>query len=551
MDKLTPQQEAYCQARVSGLSQRLSYIRAYPTAAKWKDSAVYSKASTLEAEGKIRARIQALYNASAKDVVSSRAKLLIRLEGLADKAYQKINESGNIDQTSANAIIQATRELLPFTEQQQETEHKFAIDFGLLLSPPFLRPHRMIHNSEITDVYCPGGRGSMKSSFASLEVVNHIEMYPDHHGVVLMKHKIDLRDAAYAQMVWAIEAMGLTDDYDFPESTLRIKKKSTGQLIIFRGCDNPKKMKSIKVPFGRIGIVWYEETDMFNGESEIRTVNQSVTRGADDGTEIIRIYTYNPPRTLSNWINQVVQKRRDDHLPVFDSCYTEAPPEWLGKQFIDDAEELKRTNERAYRHEYLGEPGGTGLEVFDNIVFREITDEEIATFDNLKIGQDFGWYPDPWALTISEWRQGKRELLTWAEDGGNKLQPTEQAERIKRLLTWPDIEGTDPVYHYLPVMSDDADPQDIASQRDANVNARAAGKGGLRDASYRFIQSSTWVIDPKRCPNLAREAQNLQYEVSKDGEVLNTIPDGNDHWIDATRYALMPNVARARSAYRK
>ncbi|EJW98489.1 protein containing Phage terminase large subunit domain protein, partial [gut metagenome] len=75
--------------------------------------------------------------------------------------------------------------------------------------------------------------------------------------------------------VWAIEKMGLTDEYDLPESTLRIRKRSTGQLILFRGCDNPQKLKSIKVPFGEIGIVWIEEADQFSGMAEIRMVLQS------------------------------------------------------------------------------------------------------------------------------------------------------------------------------------------------------------------------------------------------------------------------------------
>ncbi|MEF9877590.1 MAG: hypothetical protein RR772_11820 [Gordonibacter sp.] len=67
--------------------------------------------------------------------------------------------------------------------------------------------------------------------------------------------------------------------------------------------------------------------------------------------------------------------------------------------------------------------------------------------------------------------------------------------------------------------------------------------------SYRFLQSCTWVIDPVRCPHLAKEVREQQYDQNKDGEWLNAIPDGNDHWIDATRYAFM-REARSRYAYR-
>jgi len=116
-------------------------------------------------------------------------------------------------------------------------------------------------------------------------------------------------------------------------------------------------------------------------------------------------------------------------------------------------------------------------------------------------------------------------------------------------LTWSD-DGRTEAYHHLPVLSDDADPQAIASQRDAGANARAAGKGHMREASYRFLQSCAWVIDPVRCPNLAREVREMQYERNAEGEWLSSVPDGNDHWVDATRYAFM-REARSRRAYRK
>ena len=187
--------------------------------------------------------------------------------------------------------------------------------------------------------------------------------------------------------------------------------------------------------------------------------------------------------------------------------------------------------------------------MFDRVEFRTVTDEEIDAFDNMRCGQDFGWFPDPWAFTISEWQPGLRRIVTWYEDGGNKLQPNEQAARIMEALTWSDDASGESVYHAARVLSDDADPTAIAAQKDAGVSARPAGKGNMRDASYRFLQSCRWVIDPVRCPRLAKEVREMQYEQGPDGEWLNSIPDGNDHWVDATRYAFM-REARSKRAYR-
>lgn len=544
-----PRHEKFVQALIGGLSQRKAYIEAYPHAAKWKPETVDSKASHLFAEDKVRARYEALQAETAKEAKLSRKKLLGRLDALSeasaavvDKQYRK---NGRIDYNASLSLVSATKELLPYAEEEAEERTPFVADFGLLLAPSFLEPHRIIENHEAADLWMAGGRGSTKSSWASLELVKHIENNPDQHGLCMMRYQNQLRDSAYAQVVWAIKVLDLEDEYDMPESTFRIKKKSTGQLILFRGCDNPNKVKGIKIPFGYIGFVWVEETDMFRGMAEIRKVLQSATRG---GPAAIRVFTFNPPRSKACWINHEMDKRRDAGERVFASTYLDVPPEWLGEQFIADAEELKRTDSQAYEHEYLGMPVGLGGDVFDRVEFREVTDEEIDAFDNVRCGQDFGYFPDPWAFTISEWQPATRTIVTWYEDGGTKLQPDEQARRIRDALTWSDDGKTD-TYHPFRIMSDDARNDLIAAQRDAGVKARAAEKGFMREASYQFLQSCRWVIDPARCPNLAKEVRLMQYEQNAAGEWLNAIPDGDDHWVDATRYAFM-REARNRRAYR-
>lgn len=98
--------------------------------------------------------------------------------------------------------------------------------------------------------------------------------------------------------------------------------------------------------------------------------------------------------SVNNWANQYVQTPREGAYR-HKSCYLDVPREWLGQQFFDDAEELKRINPRAYEHEYLGVPVGAGGEVFDNIEVRELTDAEVMQFDRIYMGIDWGWYPDP------------------------------------------------------------------------------------------------------------------------------------------------------------
>jgi phage terminase large subunit len=451
-----------------------------------------------------------------------------------------------------NAQLEAQRQL--------EKSGMPPTDFGLIIAAPFLQAHRDVAFSETgVDLWLPGGRNSGKSSYTSLEITDGIMHNPDRSAFVAMKNGVDIRDSVWEQFVWAIEELGYTESFEFNQSRRRIVRKTTGQAIVFRGIDKAHKTKSIKAPKGTyFAYHWYEETDQFRGMQEIRTVEQSLTRGAAKDAKFYRFFTYNPPRSRDSWANKERARREALGKAVYHSTYLDMPSEWVTDQTRNDAQELAKTDEQSYRHEYLGEPVGVGGEVFDldtRVVFREITDEEIQAFERPLAGQDFGWWPDPWALTISEWQAGSRTLITWREDGGHKLTPDKSAERIKRALTWADgyDDANNPFqeeYHHIVISSDDANPEQIAAQRDCGVNARPAKKGNMRLASYRWLASIKWVIDPNRCPHLAEEVRNKMHVQTADGEWLEEIEDGNDHWIDATRYAVMPIVRRARSAYR-
>ena len=95
-----------------------------------------------------------------------------------------------------------------------------------------------------------GGRGSLKSSWASLTVVRLIMEYPDAHALVLRKVVNTMRDSVYAQYVWAIGVLGVADFWEARRSPLELIYKPPGQRILFRGADDPMKIKSINHPSG-------------------------------------------------------------------------------------------------------------------------------------------------------------------------------------------------------------------------------------------------------------------------------------------------------------
>lgn len=394
-----------------------------------------------------------------------------------------------------------------------------------LIAPAFSSVLFDIQEHEHSEYVLPGGRGSTKSSFISLNIVDLIMRYENMHACVMRQVGDTMRSTVYQQVLWAISALGLDDEFNCTVSPLEITRIKTGQKIYFRGADDPGKIKSIKVPFGYIGIVWFEELDQFSGEEAVRKIEQSVIRGGDVA---YKFKSFNPPKSTQNWANKYLKVPRKDRL-VTESTYLTVPKKWLGKQFLDDAEFLKETNPTAYENEYLGAVNGTGGNVFDNVKIREITDEEIKTFDRIYCGVDWGWYPDPFAFTKMTYIASQHRLIIFDEYRCNRQSNEQTANALKEKgITANDL-----------IICDSAEMKSIGDYRAFGLLARPAEKGpGSVDYSMKWLQSlNEIVIDNRRCPETAKEFLDYEYERDKEGNVISGYPDKNNHSIDSVRYA--------------
>ena len=369
-----------------------------------------------------------------------------------------------------------------------------------------------------------GGRGSLKSSTVSIIVPLLLVGNPGTHALVLRKVANTIRDSVYAQYIWAIGELGMAAYWEAKVLPMELIYKPTGQKIMFRGADDPMKIKSIKVPFGYIAVTHFEEKDQFAGRAEIRNILQSTMRG---GSVFWNFESYNPPISRDNWANKDSLEERADRL-CHKSTYLQAPPEWLGEQFLAEAEHLKATDERAYQHEYLGIPVGTGGNVFENLELREITDEEMSHFDHIYQGVDYGWFPDPFAFIRLHYDRARETIYLMDEIYQNKLTNEASGNIIIQR-------GYKDAY----ITCDSAEPKSVADYRAMGLPAKAAVKGpGSVDYGMKWLQRRKIVIDRKRTPNAYNEFVNYEYDRNKDGDIISGYPDENNHLIDATRYAV-------------
>ena len=397
-----------------------------------------------------------------------------------------------------------------------------------VIAPVFWPVHRAVQSGRVQEVVAKGGRGSGKSSYLSLELVLQLLRHPDCHAVVLRKVAGTMRASVYAQITWAIGALGLAGRFKCTVSPMECTYLPTGQKILFFGLDDAGKLKSLKVPFGAVGIAWFEELDQFDGPEEIRSVEQSVFRGGDYA---LTLKSFNPPAMARSWVNRYVLQTRPGRL-VHQSTCLDLPPDWLGPKFLADAAHLKETNPEAYRHEYLGEVVGSGAAVFANLRLEPLDGETIAAFDRLYHGVDWGWYPDPWAYNAVSYDAARRTLYIYDE-----LTRTRTPNRDTAALLRERGVGEDGGF----LTADAAEPKSCADYRAAGLPCRAAQKGpGSVRESMKWLQGlSAIVIDPGRCPDTAAEFSEYEYQRDpRTGEVLPGYPDVNNHHIDAVRYAV-------------
>ena len=390
----------------------------------------------------------------------------------------------------------------------------------------------------------PGGRGSTKSSFVGgvcipLLIMNN----PQIHAVCFRKVGNTVQNSIRSQVEWGIYQLGLESLFHIPKSYSNpIVYLPTGQCIYFLGLDDPHKVKSIKPSFGYIGITWFEELDQYNGEEELRNILQSTMRG---GQIFWDFRTFNPPISKNNWANEYAEEQElnhEDKALVVRNTYLDVPEDWLGKPFIEEAEELKEKNPRAYEHEYMGVATGTGGDVFPNVCAFDShqlvdigLDEKVelwTTFDKIYNGLDWGFAKDPARFVRMHFDSARLDLYIFKEYNSPHIRNQVLYDKLyneKKLIKRTEL-----------LTADSAEPKSVADFKAYGAFIRGAEKG---PDSVRYgigwLQGLNHIyIDQRECPCSWDEFTKYEYEMDKEGNFISDFPDHDNHSIDACRYGL-------------
>src|SRR5690625_1204950 len=408
------------------------------------------------------------------------------------------------------------------------------IKISKLILKAFHPVWRAAMDQKVLNVVCKGGRGSGKSSDIAHILIQLIMRLPL-NGLCVRKVDNTIELSVFEQLKWAISEQQVSHLFKINKSPMRITYLPRGNYIVFRGAQEPERIKSLKSSNYPFGLLWIEELQEFKTEDEVTTITNSMLRGElGNGLFYKFFYSYNPPKRKQSWVNKKYESQfQPNNTFVHHSTYKDNP--YISKQFLEEAKATKKRNKKRYEWEYLGKAIGSGVVPFDNLNFRTITDEEYNSFDNIRQGQDYGYAVDPYSFV--RWHYDKKKKIIYAMDElyGVKLSNRYTAKWIKE-------KGYGNIY----TVSNSAESKSITEKKRYGIRVKGAKKGpdSVEYGEEWLDDLAEIVIDAKRTPNIAREFENIDYQVDRDGNPLPKLDDKDNHTIDATRYAFEEDMKR-------
>lgn len=131
-----------------------------------------------------------------------------------------------------------------------------AVHLTDLIAPAFYPVYWDVQEGRHTYYDLYGGRGSTKSSFVGTIIPLGIMQDPNANAIAFRKVASTISTSILEQCIWGVEMLGAKDLWKITVNPQRMTYIPTGQVILFRGLDKAKKMKSIKVAKGYFKYLW-------------------------------------------------------------------------------------------------------------------------------------------------------------------------------------------------------------------------------------------------------------------------------------------------------
>ncbi len=361
-----------------------------------------------------------------------------------------------------------------------------------------------------------GGAGSAKSYSTAQWFVHMMYTLRDTRFLIARKNMPSLRITAMQLILDLLKAYNLP--YDLHDTAPVILSTGNGNRTLFRGLDDPEKIKSFEPH-----KIWWEEASDFKNRD---FVQMNLRMRGMLGARKQLFLSLNPIDKLNSWIYKQFWERERKNAAILQSTWRDNRRH-LDQEYIDELESLELEDKTTYDIYNLGEWGVLANTIYTNWV---MVDDFPTSVGDRFYGLDFGWN-HPTALDevrVIDDIIYEKELLYKTHLTNNDL--------INELkIAIPVALRNEPIY------ADSAEPARIEEIRRAGFNIFPAQKDVIMGIDFvkRF---HTNLVLPS--VNLKKEKEAYKYKEDKDGNILEEPVKFHDDLMDAERYAIFTHLWR-------
>lgn len=372
-----------------------------------------------------------------------------------------------------------------------------------------------------------GGAGSGKSRFGVQRTVLKAMRYSNRKVLVIRKVTSTIRDSIFAEFKGVLSQYKILPYCKVTETNFTITLPN-GSTFIFKGMDDPEKIKSIS---GIDDIVIEEATELTL--DDFSQLNLRL-RSRKPYNQILLMYN---PVSKANWVYKTFHEGQPpESTIVVHTTYKDN--KFLPQSYIDNLTDMMNVNPVYYRIYALGEFASLGKTVFDN--WRV---EDFNYWDLIKqghkayFGLDFGYTNDPTAFICSIVDTSNKRIYVFDEHYEQGMVNSEIASMICNKGYGKDV-----------ITADSSEPKSIEELKRSGLRRVKSARKGKDSVVHgiQFIKQFEIIVHP-RCKMFKMELENYTWQKDKaTNEYLNKPIDEFNHLLDAFRYSLEDVMPRNR-----
>ena len=326
---------------------------------------------------------------------------------------------------------------------------------------------------------------------------------------IVRKTLPSLKNSVLKDLVQVLEMFGMYDPNKFHKMEGYYELGTN--IINWFSVDEPQKLRGSKRDY-----LYCNEAN----ELHIEDWNQLIFRTTD------KVIVDLNPSELSCWVYDL-EKRPDCYY--FKTTYKDNP--FIQQNIIDELESLKEKDNNLYRIYTLGERGFATTLVFNTWNTIERIPDGVKL---LGYGVDFG-YNDP-STVVGVYNDG--DTLFFKELLYSRGLTTQDLITKMELLT---IDKTDSFW------CDSSQPQTIEELKRNKFNVKPVNKKSILHGIDLIKRHKVFITTDST--NTLQEFQSYKWKINKDGQMLDTPEDKDNHSIDSIRYVLESTIGNKKPKF--